>query len=286
MLLGITILVRSIRVGLAKGPWSMRPIIAVISLIFAAPSGFADPPDLTLSKLERKDRHGDPLPEGALQRYGSSRFRAGADLLSLKYSPDGKRIAALSADRLTIWDGATGAPIRIIRGGGFSLMTFDRDDRQVTIFGAEHAQTFEIASGMKLSDLQFGESANCLIDAVSPDGRFVAASRKEAGDRFEIQVWRLANPSEVVSRLLEHVERRPEIAWSPDQKQIALGYATGRVDILDATTYKLIRMFNLEPKYISLVGLGDEQGSAGRERQIQLDANSLHFRRQVDGDCR
>src|SRR4051794_38071971 len=50
----------------------------------------------------------DPLPAGAVRRFGTTRFRAGAAIRSLSFSQDGKRIVSATADGATIWDVATG----------------------------------------------------------------------------------------------------------------------------------------------------------------------------------
>src|SRR5579871_2352005 len=101
----------------------MRYAIALVSLVFLAAAGLGDSPDRPAVARERKDGNGDPLPDGAIQRYGSVRFRAGAEVAALQYSPDGATIAGLSADRITLWHSKTGVPRKVIRGNAFQWMT-------------------------------------------------------------------------------------------------------------------------------------------------------------------
>ncbi|HZU37059.1 MAG TPA: PQQ-binding-like beta-propeller repeat protein [Gemmataceae bacterium] len=56
-----------------------------------------------------KDRHGDPLPAGALVRIGTVRYRAGGGGINdAALSPDGKTLAAASEAGITLVDVATG----------------------------------------------------------------------------------------------------------------------------------------------------------------------------------
>jgi WD40 repeat protein len=229
----------------------MRFAIALVGLTLVLSVCRGDLPDAPKDQIIRRDGNGDPLPNGAIQRYGSVRFRAGAEILKLQYTLDGKYIVGLSSDRLTVWDSATGVPIRVVGGEGFCLMTFTRDGQQVIVISPTHAQRFEIGSGKKIDEIEFGDSEDAFIDALSPDGQFVVTSRRESEDRFELRIWRLGSPSTIASRLLTHVQRRPEIAWSTDASMIAIGYPTGQVELWDGRTFKKIREIKPGPNYVA-----------------------------------
>src|SRR5262245_53412642 len=57
----------------------------------------------------RTDRHGDPLPPGALARLGTVRLRHTSAVSSLSFAPGGRRFVAGSANHTVhIWETATG----------------------------------------------------------------------------------------------------------------------------------------------------------------------------------
>lgn len=52
---------------------------------------------------------GDPLPDGALARLGTTRFSAGTTIQQVAYSPDGRLLASIDGNGdLDVWDAATG----------------------------------------------------------------------------------------------------------------------------------------------------------------------------------
>ena len=69
----------------------------------SAPSPAAPPPARAKDE-PRRDRHGDPLPPGAVARLGTLRFRAPGEIVALAFAPDGKSIAVASQGGLFLMD--------------------------------------------------------------------------------------------------------------------------------------------------------------------------------------
>ncbi|MGH7172356.1 MAG: sigma-70 family RNA polymerase sigma factor, partial [Gemmataceae bacterium] len=72
------------------------------------PRKVAKTPKAKVQHQARTDRYGDPLPDGAIARIGTIRFRHGSNVFAVSYSPDGKTLAAIGADGVRLWDAATG----------------------------------------------------------------------------------------------------------------------------------------------------------------------------------
>ena len=72
----------------------------------------------------RTDCHGDPLPEGAVARMGTTRLRHSDGVCHVAYSADGKLLASLSRDRtLRVWEAASGRQLHLFceKGADFSI---------------------------------------------------------------------------------------------------------------------------------------------------------------------
>jgi RNA polymerase sigma factor (sigma-70 family) len=63
----------------------------------------------------RTDRRGDPLPDGAVVRFGSARLRHGAVIWASALSPDGKTLATAGDREVIVWSLDTGRPVRHFR---------------------------------------------------------------------------------------------------------------------------------------------------------------------------
>jgi WD40 repeat protein len=75
----------------------------------------------------RVDRHGDPLPPGAVARLGTERFRTGGfDVRGLGFLADGKTLvsATSAANAIQLWEASTGKPLREISTGQLSARGF------------------------------------------------------------------------------------------------------------------------------------------------------------------
>ena len=81
-----------------------------------------------------QDSDGDPLPPGALFRFGTARFRKSEAFRATALSADGKRLAASGAASVTVWDLATGRAVRefppmscdLVQGGRLAFLDGDR----------------------------------------------------------------------------------------------------------------------------------------------------------------
>src|SRR5438128_1936901 len=86
------------------------------------------------------DVHGDPLPFGAVARFGTIRWRPGVACAALAFTPDGKSI--VSADPTNgacVWEVATGKKLRQSGKfpGGNICAAISKDGRWVALAGVE-----------------------------------------------------------------------------------------------------------------------------------------------------
>ncbi len=96
----------------------IRPVakITVIALLLTSLSRGGEPPKEPRSEKAHVDLYGDPLPQGAIARLGTVRFRHPGSVRAAAFSPDGKFIAASSdgLNTIILWERATGRKIREI----------------------------------------------------------------------------------------------------------------------------------------------------------------------------
>src|SRR5262245_40569993 len=80
----------------------------------------------------RTDPQGDPLPQAALARFGTTRFRHPERIRALAFSPDGKTLASSGSDlRIRLWGITTGKERRQLLGhqGPIHSLTFSLDGK-------------------------------------------------------------------------------------------------------------------------------------------------------------
>jgi WD40 repeat protein len=134
------------------------------------------------------DRHGDPLPDGAVARLGTLRWRAAGEVKALGFWPDGRTLAAVS-------------------GHGARLFAPD---------------------GRIIRHVPIGDSPLFAILGLSPDGKLVAVEvraglRKRGGKRV-IQIWGLVEARKVREHLLDLAPDQPLpwLGWSADGKPVVV----------------------------------------------------------------
>jgi WD40 repeat protein len=201
-----------------------------------------------------QDRHGDPLPEGAIARLGTTRLRPGGEKwhvegrsFALALSPDGKLLATGEGGAVRFWEVATGKEIRSVAlGQAVRAVVFSPDGK---LFAA-HADDTDALSGPPWSDhtIHVGEVAGgkvlhefhkehhgCREVAFSPDGALLAAFRDAEPSnepRKEVFVlWDVRTGKEL--RQLKDVS---SAAFTPDGKKLAVGKRGGVILLLDPHT--------------------------------------------------
>jgi RNA polymerase sigma factor (sigma-70 family) len=166
------------------------------------------PAHLPLAKEERParaDRPTDPLPPGAVARFGGTHFRHGMDVRTVAFTPDGKQLVSVAHDSTAcLWDAATGCELRRFTGPlprrpvwGVPLAV-SPDARLIAWADpAEEAAIglYEMASGKELRRLR-GHRVQIHALVFAPDGKTLASS---AGDR-SVRLWDVAS-GEALHRL-------------------------------------------------------------------------------------
>lgn len=138
-------------------------------------------------KKERTDKYGDPLPPGALARFGTERFRVGERIRQLALSPDAMFVAAYHHDRINLRQGDT-----------------------VVLLDA--------ATGKEVRRLNMQDhSGECLV--FSPDTKLLASADRDAGIRlFDVATGNLVRSFASLGQ-----GTRPVVCFSENGKVLAVG---------------------------------------------------------------
>ncbi len=246
------------------------------------------------------DNFGDPLPEGAIKRLGTIRFRHGGKIESVAYSPDGTRIVTGGADcKVKIWDRKTGKELVSFDGHSDDVhfVTFTPDGKYVisSSGGFTSGQRprdpctlkWEANTGKKV--LRFpGNKWNLAMAALalSPDGKKLAACISPELYIFDVDTGQFLHTYPAADGIVLKVQ------FSPDGRNLAmLGMGQG-VSLLEVLTGKVIwkneqlmgDMTTWEPAASGLAFAPDGQRIAARIAPDQrtsfvgpirlLDANS------------
>ncbi|HYV38866.1 MAG TPA: PQQ-binding-like beta-propeller repeat protein [Gemmataceae bacterium] len=224
------------------------------------------------------DLYGDPLPEGAIARLGSMRFRHPGHASGLVISPDGKILASgggMSAG-VCIWDAATGKPLHRLANTPFVFALAMSSDGALLVTNGISPRVIEVATGKVIRQL---DGPDVCAFAFAPDGKTVAISENVGGgSRVSLvdvatgkQIRRLESkggkPIEKIAALW------PPVSFSPDGTLLAVANADGTIRLWSALVDKEIRRFAGSGESVvalSFAPSGKVLASASYEGQIQL----------------
>jgi WD40 repeat protein len=222
------------------------PLLTVLAWFILAPASFAESEE---NDKPRLDVYGDPLPDGAVMRLGTTRFRVGGLVNACAYSPDGKTIAASSTEpTVRLFDAATGRRIHELTGHKESVtcLSYSPDGRLLASASINGRICLHDTDSGKMIR-RFGHEMEriwCL--AFLPGGKTLATGGENGawnGQDYPVRIWDIGTGKEI--RVISgHPEIIRAMVVSPDGKLLAVagGYvnAKGVIRLVEIKTGKLL----------------------------------------------
>jgi RNA polymerase sigma factor (sigma-70 family) len=176
-----------------------------------------------------KDMTPDPLPEGAILRFGTSRFRHGPTIETLKVSADGKVAVASSGTRIhggvRAYDLTTGRVLftfdKTPGEGDIEAVAFSPDGKTLATKRNFSVYLHDATTGKETARIEYPKSnpySTTDVLAFSPDGKRILVAAAEGKALHLLDVAK----REVI-RTLPHAHVVFVAAFSPDGKHVAGG---------------------------------------------------------------
>jgi WD40 repeat protein len=187
----------------------------------------------------RVDAAGDPLPEGALARFGTLHLHHNGSVINVAFAPDGKTLASCGNDSLVrLWDAATGKEIRRFVGhqGAVDGVAFSPDGKTLlSSAGDGTARLWDVTTGKERMALH-GHRGMVNPGIFSPDGKTIATKGLDATARL----WDATTGKELHVFAVARDNGSP-IAFSPDNKALALVHPDLAIRLYDVATAKEVQ---------------------------------------------
>ncbi len=213
----------------------------------------------------RLDCYGDPLPDGALARAGTMRFRHGGYVQSLLYSRDGRSLITAAEDGLRVWDASNGkllrwfgreavgknSPVLPPRGidlspdGNTLAAIYPRQPED----GSLALSLWDVATGRLLGQLAEG---GYLGLCYASDGKRLAALQNRGQ---EVEIWDLKKREKVQTWPVHVVAEEcpgvfPNFAFTADARALIARGENRSLRVWDLTTGKVVRTLDTSPNEV------------------------------------
>ncbi|HEV8062725.1 MAG TPA: WD40 repeat domain-containing protein [Gemmataceae bacterium] len=214
------------------------------------PESTQNPQPPPLASTIRLDSLGDPLPPPAVARFGTVRLQHPSEVISVRFSPDGKSLIAAgettffrdrqAREGFRFWDPNTGKLQRklggFIRGPGRLGLSPD-GKLLATVSDLSVTAVAEVETGKILYQIRWAGGSNIFNTSFSADGKMLAVK----GTGSQIQLWD-ALTGDIVKRISSNGGLA--ISYSPDGKTLA---TTGKeaIYLWDPVTGKEIWHFDM-----------------------------------------
>jgi WD40 repeat protein len=226
---------------------SLPYLAAILCLAAVGPVvGGGEPPARDGGR--KTDRLGDDLPEGAVGRLGTLRLRHRGYVMSVAFSPDGKKLVSCGDDGIiATWDATSGKAVEFLKqSSAVSAASYSADGRHLAAVRGKDVSLYEMPEGYER--VIRGDVLEPTAVALSPDGKRLAT-----GDaRGALRLWDVATREEVRKWRFRDATSMRAVAFSPDGKLLACARGNGQgnlpgeapVHLLDVETGKEVRAFS------------------------------------------
>jgi WD40 repeat protein/serine/threonine protein kinase len=154
-------------------------------------------------------------------------------VMSVAFSPDGKRLASASQDRtIKLWEATSGQLTRTLQGHSrhVNCVVFSPDGNRLASASADGARIWDTTSGQEMQKLE-GHTFGVYWVAFSPDGKRLASAGASVDKT--VKVWDTISGQETLT-LKGHNLGFPGVAFSPDGLRLASASFDGTVRVWDA----------------------------------------------------
>jgi RNA polymerase sigma factor (sigma-70 family) len=221
-----------------------------------------------------RDRLGDPLPQGALVRFGTIRFRHPGGISGAALAPDGKAIAISGSHVLRLIDTATGRvrwslPDADSAEGytpGMRPLAFSPDGKALMLPAAQGVRLLDPATGGETRRVSSRYGMLRSI-AFSPDGKEIALAIGGGAAFYE------AATGKEQREILCAGCTASWLYYAPDGRSVALPGATAsRIRLCDVATGKEIRSLEngSEVTAVAFAPAGQTLAAVGKDRVVRV----------------
>jgi len=206
----------------------------------------------------------------ALYGGGAVRLRNPPASYSVRFSPDGRRLAASGWETISLWDTGTWKPVAVFAGHEASrnALTFSSDSKRlITASDDKKLKAWESETGAAAGEWE--EHPGRLISiTASPGGDVVAAGGRDGA----IRIW-ATTTGKRVAELRDAKGGTNALAFSPDGKLLVSGSGDGVIRLWSTENWEMVKRIEGHRGEVTGVRIsrnGNVLVSGGRDATVRL----------------